>query len=73
MIFWKFIRILGNNVEIEHNCTLTSCLIDDNVTVGFKSIVSEGAVLERGCVIGSNSYVPPARLIPRYYFVINSN
>ena len=54
----------GNNVNIGNNCTLYSCTIDDSVTVGLKSIILEGARLERGCVIGPNSVVPPGRLIP---------
>lgn len=32
--------------------------------VGYKSVVLEGAKLERGCIIGPNSVVPPGRLIP---------
>ena len=55
---------LGNNVNIENNCTLYSCTIDDGVLIGFKSIVLEGARIERGAVIGPNSVVPPGRLIP---------
>eukprot|EP01017_Pseudomicrothorax_dubius_P037532 TRINITY_DN5513_c0_g1_i2.p1 TRINITY_DN5513_c0_g1~~TRINITY_DN5513_c0_g1_i2.p1 ORF type:complete len:219 (-),score=59.38 TRINITY_DN5513_c0_g1_i2:186-842(-) len=55
---------VGNNVTIEHGVTLYSCTIDDDVIVGFKSIILEGAKLERGCVIGPNTLVPPGRLIP---------
>jgi len=55
---------IGNNVNIENNCSLYSCTVDDGVQVGFKSIILEGSRLERGCVIGPNSVVPPGRLIP---------
>ncbi len=54
---------IGNNVTIEHNCTLNACIIDDLVTVGFRSVIGEGAVLMRGCSIGSNSVVPPGVVI----------
>lgn len=54
----------GNNVNIGSNCTLYSCTVDDEVTIGLKSIILEGARLERGSVIGPNSVVPPGRLIP---------
>jgi carbonic anhydrase/acetyltransferase-like protein (isoleucine patch superfamily) len=55
---------VGNNVRIEHGCTIQSALIDDDCVVGYKSIVLEGAVLERGAVIAPNSVVPPGKLIP---------
>ena len=48
------------------NCSLYSCVIDDFATVGARTVIAEGAVLERGCVVGSNSYVPPGKLIPAY-------
>lgn len=32
--------------------------------VGHKSVVLEGARLEKNCVIGPNSVVPPGRVIP---------
>jgi carbonic anhydrase/acetyltransferase-like protein (isoleucine patch superfamily) len=55
---------IGNFVNIQSGSTLYSCTIDDEVLVGFKSIILEGAKLERGCIIGPNSVVPPGRLIP---------
>lgn len=57
-------EFVGNNVRIEHGCTIQSALIDDDCVVGYKSIVLDGAVLERGAVVGPNSVVPPGRLIP---------
>lgn len=60
----KLLLMKGNNVNIEHNCCLSSCYIDDNVHVGFKSVIAEGAQLERGCWIAPNSYVPAGRRIP---------
>jgi len=53
---------------VGNNCSLYSCVIDDFATIGPKSVIAEGAVLERGCVIGSNSYVPAAKLIPAYQY-----
>jgi len=55
---------IGSFVNIGNNCTLYSCTIDDECYVGFKSIILEGAQLERGCAIGHNSVVPPGRVIP---------
>jgi len=39
---------IGNNVTIEHSCTVCNAIIDDDVHIGFKSVVMEGAQLERG-------------------------
>lgn len=56
--------MLGNNVSVGSGCTLYSCTIDDNVVIGDKAVILEGARLERGCVIGPNTVVPAGRLIP---------
>lgn len=56
--------VIGCNTYIGPNCTLYSCHIDDFVTVGAGSVILEGARLEKACVIGPNSVVPPGRLIP---------
>ena len=55
-------------MNIGSNCTLTSCVVDDLTTIGPKTIVSEGCLIERGAVIGANSYVPPGKLIPAGQF-----
>ena len=59
-----FVYKLGQYVIIQNNCSLYSCTIDDEVFVGHKSVILEGAKLERGCSIMANSVVPPGRLIP---------
>ena len=43
-----------------------SCIVDDDVHIGFKTYVGEGCQLERGCVIAPNSYVPAGTRIPSY-------
>ncbi|KRW99553.1 Trimeric LpxA-like protein [Pseudocohnilembus persalinus] len=55
---------IGNFVQVQNGASLYSCTIDDEVVIGFKSVVLEGAKIERGAVIGPNSVVPPGRLIP---------
>lgn len=57
---------IANNVNIEHSCALMSCLVDDDVHIGHRTVVMEGAQLERGCVIAPNSYVPAGVRIPAY-------
>ena len=39
-------------------------MIEEDVLVGHKSVVLEGAKIEKGAVIGPNSVVPPGRVIP---------
>ena len=39
---------IGNNVNIEHSCKLMSCIVDDDVHIGHKSVIMEGCQLERG-------------------------
>ena len=55
---------IGYNVTIVAGCTLYSCHIQDDVVVGDKSVILEGARLEKGCMIAPGSVVPPGRLIP---------
>jgi carbonic anhydrase/acetyltransferase-like protein (isoleucine patch superfamily) len=55
---------IGMNVVLQNSCTLYSCTVGNEVLVGHRSIVMEGAKLEDGCAIGPNSVVPPGRIIP---------
>lgn len=55
---------IGKNVTIEPNCSIYSCIIDDDVVIGHGSIIMQGARLERGCHVLPNSVVQPGRLIP---------
>ena len=55
---------IGYNASIGSNCTLYSCHIEDDVFVGDKCVILEGARLEKGCMLAPGSVVPPGRLIP---------
>lgn len=39
---------IGNNVNIEHSCNIVNAIIDDDVHIGFRTVVMEGAQIERG-------------------------
>lgn len=54
---------IGNHCIIEPGCSFGSCIIDENVFIGARSIISPGVKIERGAVIAPNSYIPPGRLI----------
>lgn len=51
-------------MTIQHGCSIYSCTIDDQCWIGYKSVILEGARLEKGCAVGPNSVVPPGRIIP---------
>ena len=55
---------IGNNVTIHNDCSLSSCHIDNDVVIGAKSVVLEGARLEKGSMLAPGTVVPPGRLIP---------
>ncbi len=55
---------IGKNVTIEHNCSIYSSIIDDDVVIGAGSVIMPGSRLERGCEILPNSVVQPGKLIP---------
>ena len=55
---------IGHNVTIGAGCTLYSCHLEDDIVVGDRSVILEGARLEKGCMISPGSVVPPGRLIP---------
>ena len=55
---------IGSNCSIGSGCTLYSCHIEDDVTIGDKSVVLEGARIESGAQLTPGSVVPPGRLIP---------
>ena len=55
---------IGKHVTIQNNCTIFSCIIDDDIFIGANSIIGEGSKIEKGAVIAPNTLVPPGRLIP---------
>lgn len=54
---------IGNHVTIGPNCSLSSCIIDDEVSIGARCSLGEGVKIEKGAIIRPNSYIPPGRLI----------
>lgn len=57
---------IAENVLVGDNCTLISCCIDSNVTLGSGSVVQQGAKVERGAVLLPGSVVAPGATIPAY-------
>merc|ERR1711990_792176 len=55
---------IGRNVTIGRGCSLYSCHIEDDVVIGDKCVILEGARIEKSAQIAPGSVVPPGRLIP---------
>lgn len=55
---------IGRNCVIGRGCTIYSAHIEDDVTIGDKCIILEGARIEKSAQIAAGSVVPPGRLIP---------
>jgi carbonic anhydrase/acetyltransferase-like protein (isoleucine patch superfamily) len=55
---------IGVHCTIQSGCSLYSCIVEDEVFIGAKSVILEGSRIEKGAVIAPNSVVPPGRLIP---------
>lgn len=55
---------IGDGVTVGHMCMLHGCTIEDFVLVGMQSIVLDGAVLEKKCLLGAGSLVPEGKRIP---------
>ena len=55
---------IGNNTTIGARCTLYSCQIEEDVMIGDRCVILEGAKIEKGAQLAPGSVVPPGRLIP---------
>ena len=51
-------------MTVHANCVLSSCHIEHDVVIGARSVVLEGARIEKGAMIAPGSVVPPGRLVP---------
>jgi carbonic anhydrase/acetyltransferase-like protein (isoleucine patch superfamily) len=55
---------IGRNVTVGRGCTLYSCHIEEDVMIGDKCVILEGARIEKGAQLAPGTVVPPGRLIP---------
>eukprot|EP00340_Litonotus_pictus_P000500 CAMPEP_0170515972 /NCGR_PEP_ID=MMETSP0209-20121228/2341_1 /TAXON_ID=665100 ORGANISM="Litonotus pictus, Strain P1" /NCGR_SAMPLE_ID=MMETSP0209 /ASSEMBLY_ACC=CAM_ASM_000301 /LENGTH=251 /DNA_ID=CAMNT_0010800707 /DNA_START=28 /DNA_END=783 /DNA_ORIENTATION=+ len=55
---------IGDHTVIGSGCSIASCIIDEQVNIGARTIVSEGVKIGKGAIIAPNSYIPPGRIIP---------
>ena len=50
--------IIGSFVTVGHGCLLRACTIHDNVLIGMKAIIDEGATVESNSIVAAGSVVP---------------
>lgn len=55
---------VGNHTIIEPGCCINSCIIDEKVKIGSRSVISEGCIIGKGAIIAPNSFVSPGSYIP---------
>lgn len=55
---------IDKNTTIGANCTIYSAHIEEDVVIGDRCVILEGARIEKGAQIAPGSVVPPGRLIP---------
>lgn len=56
--------LVGSYVTVGHGCTLYSCIIEDQCTIGMGSIILDGALIESNSILAAGTVVPPGRRIP---------
>ena len=61
---WHNSVVIGDNVNIGHNCIIHGCTIEDCVTVGMGAIIMDGARIGSGSFIGAGAVVTENKIIP---------
>lgn len=63
---------IGEHVTVGHQAMLHGCTIGDGSLVGIQSVVLNGAVIGRNCVIGAGALVTEGKSFPDYSLIIGS-
>src|SRR6266576_7056902 len=56
--------IVGNYVTIGHSAIVHACTVGDESLIGMGSVILDGAVIGRQCLIGAKALVTPRTQIP---------
>ena len=56
-----FPLIIGDRVTVGHAAILHACEIEDEVLIGMRATVMDGATVERGALVGAGALVPPGK------------
>ncbi len=60
----EFPCIVGDNVTIGHRAIVHACRVMNNVRIGIRAVVLDGAVIEEGAQLGAGALVPPGKVVP---------
>ena len=66
---------LGRNSNVQDNSVLHvtaefPCIVGDNVTIGHRTVVLDGAMIKEGAQVGAGALVPPGQIVPARWLVI---
>src|SRR5438876_1762344 len=64
--------LLGNYVTVGHAAIVHACTVGDETLVGMGSVILDGAVIGRQCLIGARALVTPRTQIPDGSLVLGS-
>ena len=56
--------ILGSRVTLGHGAIVHSAIVDDDVLIGIRATVLDGARIGMGSVIAAGTLIPPGTIIP---------
>lgn len=62
-----FPLLVGARVTVGHGAVLHACTIEDEVMIGMRATVMDGAVVESGAFVGAGSLVPPGKHVQGGY------
>ena len=64
--------VVGSQVTIGHQACLHGCTIGNNVLIGIRSIILDGAIIKDFVMIGAGSLVPPGKVLESGYLYVGS-
>src|SRR6266581_8349965 len=60
----EFPCLVGSYVTVGHGAIVHACTVGDETLVGMRSVILDGAVIGRQCLIGAGALVTPRTQIP---------
>ena len=64
--------ILGDDVTVGHHVVLHGCTIKNRVLIGMGTVIMDGAIIEKDCVIGAGSLITERMHIPPQSLVLGT-
>ena len=64
--------LIGNQVSIGHQCIIHACELKDNILVGMGSILMDGVVVGRDCIIGAGSLLVKEKSFPEGHLILGN-